>query len=343
MMGSRVAAGLALVASLPACVGLLSMTVELDGRDATVEFGGGDDAARLEAIAYDFIVAEAIPELVGADGQVCRSSCVARRLAEAMAAKQDEADAASRLYAEQSQRVYDDLASRHAMEADGTVTADVVVGLGTFYEHNAWPDMALLWEGLDEHATRAMVALDFGTGPGRNMEKWHERFARVDGVDIAKTNLENADRYLRARGVADYRLYHCDGRDLANVPSGFYDVVFSTIVMQHITFHSIRYHLFEEFYRVLRCGGRISKQMGFGPSVVDPPITVDYHNDLRVTDAHDTRVEDPDDLRRDLEAIGYVDFRYRIRPSGPGAERFAGQWIFFQATKPRFAPGCPTF
>ena len=25
------------------------------------------------------------------------------------------------------------------------------------------------------------------------------------------------------------------------------------------------------------------------------------------------------------------------------AERFAGQWIFFQATKPRFAPGCPTF
>ena len=56
-MGSRVAAAMALVASLPACEGLLSVTVKVGGRDATVEFGGGDDAARLEAIAYDFIVA----------------------------------------------------------------------------------------------------------------------------------------------------------------------------------------------------------------------------------------------------------------------------------------------
>ena len=31
MMGSRVAAAMALVASLPACVGLLSMTVEVGG------------------------------------------------------------------------------------------------------------------------------------------------------------------------------------------------------------------------------------------------------------------------------------------------------------------------
>lgn len=115
-----------------------------------------------------------------------------------------------------------------------------------------------------------------------------------------------------------------------------------TIVLQHITFHSIRYKYFEEFFRVLRCGGRLSKQMGFGPSVFEAPITVPYLNDVRQPAMHDTRVESPEELRADLERIGFVDFRYWIRPApAPKESHFHGQWIFFQATKPRLGPGCP--
>lgn len=85
-------------------------------------------------------------------------------------------------------------------------------------------------------------------------------------------------------------------------------------------------------HRALRDGGRISIQMGFGR---DSPSTVGYFDDfyeaLGTNRSCDTRVESPDQLRSDLEAMGFRDFESWIRPVGPGD--LHPNWIFFTAVK----------
>jgi hypothetical protein len=45
----------------------------------------------------------------------------------------------------------------------------------------------------------------------------------------------------------------------------------------------------------------------------------------------DTRVEDQNFLKEDLEKIGFKDFNFYLRPTGPGD--LHQNWIFFNAKK----------
>jgi hypothetical protein len=45
----------------------------------------------------------------------------------------------------------------------------------------------------------------------------------------------------------------------------------------------------------------------------------------------DTRVESPDELKNDLEQIGFNNFKYYITETGPGDGH--PNWIFFNAKK----------
>jgi ubiquinone/menaquinone biosynthesis C-methylase UbiE len=203
--------------------------------------------------------------------------------------------------------------------------------VGSFDLHNSWKDYDdFLFKDIN---TSGKLALDFGCGPGRNIVKFSEKFNQIDGVDISNINLENAKLWCKANNKPIPTLYKNDGSDLKEIPSNIYDVVFSTICLQHICVHEIRFSLLKEFFRVLKSGGNLCIQMGFG---VGRRNSVDYyvnHYDSDGTNGHqDVRVTDPNQLKDDLDKIGFIEFNYDIRPVGPGDEHT--NWIFFRSKKP---------
>ena len=199
-----------------------------------------------------------------------------------------------------------------------------------FGQHNAYGDYELLFTDIE---SPEKIILDFGCGPGRNLVKYHGRFARIDGVDIGQNNLNNAAKWLEYNNITNPgNLYRNDGVSLNTVPSDTYDIVMSVITMQHIAVYDIRYSLFQDMFRVLKPDGWITIQMGYGP---DRQGGVPYFaNDTKIGGTngfHDVLVTDVNDLKNDLEKIGYRNFSFQIRPVGPGD--LHNQWIFFRAQK----------
>ena len=76
----------------------------------------------------------------------------------------------------------------------------------------------------------------------------------------------------------------------------------------------------------------IYPEMGYGKSKQN---SVGYHenyfNAIGSNGSKDTRIEDPNEIKKDLEKIGFKEFEYWIRPVGPGDDH--SNWIFFTATK----------
>jgi len=202
--------------------------------------------------------------------------------------------------------------------------------VGSFDRHNAWPDYdEFLFKSID---TSNKIALDFGCGPGRNIVKFDSKFLRIDGVDISDLNLSNAEIWCQTNSIPAPNLFKNNGIDLELVPSNSYDIVFSTICLQHICVHEIRFSLIKEFYRVLKVGGYVCLQMGFGDR---HPYSVGYfENNYDATISNsgcDTRINSPEEPKSDLEKIGFHSFDYDIRPTGPGDHH--SNWIFLRAIK----------
>lgn len=218
---------------------------------------------------------------------------------------------------------YDQEASNWSIE-----NKDPVVG--AFDAHNVWDDYDnFLFKNAQ---TIDKIALDFGCGPGRNIVKFSHQFKRIDGVDISEINLKNAAIWCKNNNIETPNLFKTNGVDLQLISNDCYDVVLSTIVLQHICVHDIRFSFLQEFFRVLKPGGVICLQMGFGP---DHPRSVDYfdnnYNALGTNSGCDTRVSDPSQIESDLKKIGFHNFEYDIRPVGPGDVH--SNWIFFRAWK----------
>lgn len=214
----------------------------------------------------------------------------------------------------------------------GQLIEDYVVG--SWQEQDKWVDYEtyLMKYVLPQDN---LLALDFGCGPGRNIRTWSDWFQRIDGADISSTNLSNARIFLKDQipEIKWPNLFLTSGPNCGDAPSQVYDFVFSTICLQHICSHSVRFSILQDMFRILVPGGRISVQMGFGsPS----PLTVGYFEDnfsaVATNRGCDTEISTPDEPRQDLENIGFENFEYWIRPVGPGD--FHPSWIFFTATKP---------
>ena len=229
-------------------------------------------------------------------------------------------------------RYYVRNASKSSVEP-GNLLDDKVVG--SWREHDDWEDYLLyLMKYVPKNSQ--LVALDFGCGPGRNIRKWSSRFARIDGADISKTNLSNARIFLKNQLTTDKQplLFVTNGTNCGAAASNYYDFVFSSICLQHICSHTVRFQILEDIFRILKPGGRISIQLGYGsPS----PLTVGYFEDNYGAEATnrscDTEVADPSEPMVDFAQLGYENFEYWIRPVGPGD--LHPNWIFLTATKPR--------
>ena len=90
---------------------------------------------------------------------------------------------------------------------------------------------------------------------------------------LSDNNDVNLDKLLKDV-YKENLLFNTNGRDLQEIESDQYDAVMSTITLQHIPVHEIRFGLFKEFYRVLKSSGWFTAQMGFGKGKFG---SVDYY------------------------------------------------------------------
>ena len=79
--------------------------------------------------------------------------------------------------------------------------------VGSFEKQNSWKDYDKYLMKYINKNYKNKIALDFGTGPGRNIVKYNKKFKRIDGVDISAENINNANKYLASQGIYNSKLY----------------------------------------------------------------------------------------------------------------------------------------
>jgi len=222
------------------------------------------------------------------------------------------------------QRAYYDKAAAKWSEEN----PDPVVG--SFHKQNACKEYENLFTRIENQQDK--IVLDFACGPGRSIVRYNGRFKRIDGVDICSKNIENARGYTNSKGITDSRLFVNNGVDLEGIESDYYDVVMSTIALQHICVYDIRFSLMTEFFRVLKSGGIFTAQMGIG---LLPPSKRGYYDnyyDAKTTNSGiDVCIVCPCQIKYDLVKIGFRDFDFTITDVGAGVGNW--RWIFFSAIK----------
>lgn len=105
---------------------------------------------------------------------------------------------------------------------------------------------------------RREIALDFGCGVGRLTQALCEWFERCCGVDIAPSMIELARGYNAHGARCEYLLNAHD--DLRVFCDDSFDLVYSSIVLQHMELHYSTSYI-REFVRVLRPGGLVVFQI----------------------------------------------------------------------------------
>lgn len=211
----------------------------------------------------------------------------------------------------------------------GNIGVDALVG--NIYRHNTHKDFyeKYLFEGLD---TIDKIALDFGTGPGRNILLFQDRFKQIDGVDFPEV-IEMAKTRLKGINTILYKTFGENLQEPDCIPDNVYDIVFSTLVLRHICVYDIRYKYLQEFFRVLKSGGVITHEMGFDSEY---KLGVSYYENMyhatQTNGYADTLVEKEEYIINDLEKIGYTNIQTKITdaPWPHGHKR----WIWFRGTKP---------
>ena len=101
-------------------------------------------------------------------------------------------------------------------------------------------------------------ALDFGCGIGRLSQALVKHFEEVHGVDIAPSMIEKAN-LLNA--FPDHCHYHLNAvNNLENFPNNYFDLVYSTITLQHIK-PNLSFNYIKEFLRVVHPEGIVIFQL----------------------------------------------------------------------------------
>jgi ubiquinone/menaquinone biosynthesis C-methylase UbiE len=102
-------------------------------------------------------------------------------------------------------------------------------------------------------------ALDFGCGLGRLTRALASRFAEVTGVDIAVSMIDGAKKVNAAFPACHFIVNTTP--DLALFAENTFDLVYSSIVLQHVSDPEARKAYIREFVRVLKPGGIVAFQL----------------------------------------------------------------------------------
>jgi ubiquinone/menaquinone biosynthesis C-methylase UbiE len=113
--------------------------------------------------------------------------------------------------------------------------------------------------------------LDFGCGVGRLTRAFSSRFQVCYGLDISERMIENARR-LNA-GYVNCHFVVNTSDNLHIFPDGHFDLVYTNLVLQHISRREIITSYIREFMRTLRPGGLLIFQL---PSHIPLPRRVQW-------------------------------------------------------------------
>lgn len=134
--------------------------------------------------------------------------------------------------------------------------------VGNFNAQESYPYKTYL---LEHYKGNKRTALDFACGMGRMMLHMSNEFKVVDGVDLNQNNLSFAKKHLSENNLSAerYNLYLSDGLSV-DIPKKKYDFIYSTIALQHICVHKIRFNIIKDLYKHLNQNGAMCLQFGFG-------------------------------------------------------------------------------
>jgi SAM-dependent methyltransferase len=166
------------------------------------------------------------------------------------------------------------------------------------------------------HPSKDKTLLEIGAGAGRMTHRFAELYGRVLALDVSEEMLRLGHSNLTGVGNVEWVLG--SGADLAMIPDGGVDDVFSYITLQHVPSTTAVLQYLEEAGRVLRPGGRGALQVRHpGPL----PWAIDLAGHLahaaqgrRVWSAawRGTRLS----ARRLLQAASRSGVRVELRPRG---------------------------
>ena len=144
--------------------------------------------------------------------------------------------------------------------------------------------------------------------------------------------MEKAKINLDHNNISNYLLWNAnDGKSLAGIDDEYYDVVYSVICFQHICCFSIRDSIIKEIYRVLKPGGYLCFQMGFGGRSNGHVKYYDNDYDCAATNGHlDVSIEDEQEVQDHLEKIGFHNYKSDIRE--PCQDTHV-KWIWIEVQK----------
>lgn len=214
-------------------------------------------------------------------------------------------------------------------------------GTSNHEEHNSNPwywSMLLRPLIVDPTRFNHSAALDFGCGKGRNCVNIGQiiNFDRIDGVDLSQANIDHCKKNYPMFGW-----YTNNGVDLQNLSDDTYDFVLSTITLQHIPVHEIRFNLIKEIFRVMKNDAVFSFQMGFDedfddnnrPSTANIGFLDNFYDAAGTNSDCDVRIEqtDLDLLKNDLELIGFKHISMAISPSW--SDHVHPRWLYVIAVK----------
>jgi SAM-dependent methyltransferase len=117
-------------------------------------------------------------------------------------------------------------------------------------------DYARLVEGVlarRNFSTRDKSMLELGCGAGRMTRAFARRFQSVAAFDVSCEMLAQAKTLCAAE--KNIAWVQGNGTDLAAIPSGSVDFVFSYLVLQHLPHHRLVHAYISEMFRVLRPQG----------------------------------------------------------------------------------------
>lgn len=207
--------------------------------------------------------------------------------------------------------------------------------VGHFEKHENYPYEKYLLENYDGDFN---LALDFGCGVGRMMNRMLKVFDVVHGIDISENNLIHAKKYLLENGVSENRfhLFLSNGNGCITDMAFKYDFIYSTIVIQHIAVHSIRIKIFNDIYKQLSDKGIACLQFGFGWD--NGTYWKDnYYAATSTNGGHDFSVPDESHLEHiilDMKKIGFKDVSFQFHESPhPEITEYHPVWIFMTLKK----------
>jgi SAM-dependent methyltransferase len=179
-------------------------------------------------------------------------------------------------------------------------------------------------------------ALDFGCGRGRNIINLLNLadFKTVDGCDLSNKNINFTNNFLKENNISTnkYNLYVTDGISLEPIQSNIYDYILSTLVLENLCVHDIRYNIMNDMLRVLKPGGLLTFQMGMGKNNTrfSKKYYDNWYGSPHTNGYSDVVITNPDDLVNDLIKIGFINITYEIISSFTGNHE---NWIIIKANK----------